>query len=193
MTKFLRTQMMPWVLAAALGLLLAGRMATASDGDAFATLLAAAEKNNAEAQYQVGKCYALGDGVPQDDRQAIPWYQKAADQGNIGAQLSLGLMYAEGRGVPQDDTQAVTWYRKAAEQGHAKAQYNLAFMYHSGRGVSQDDINAYAWYALAANQGQANAADGRDLAASQLNAEQLREATALTAELRSKIQRQSPP
>jgi len=186
--KLLRATRMTWALAlAVMSLMLFSRMAFAGEKVDYTALMASAEKGDAEAQYKIGLGYALGDGVPQDDKKAIPWYQKAADQGNTGAQLSLGLMYAEGRGVPQDDTKAVVWYRKAAEHGQAKAQYNLAFMYSSGRGVPQDDVNAYAWYSLAAAQGQVNADEGRDLAASQLTPEQRTQAKTLAAELRSKI------
>lgn len=183
-----RAKVMPWAFAlAAIGLMLTSQMVVAAERVDSAALLAAAQEGNAEAQYKVGLRYALGDGVPQDDQQAIPWYQLAADQGNAGAQVSLGLMYAEGRGVAQDDTQAVTWYRKAAEQGNAKALYNLAFMYRSGRGVPQDNVKAYAWYSLAEDQGQVNAAAGKDLAASQLTPEQRAQAKAFAAELHSKI------
>ena len=66
--------------------------------------------------------YANGEGVPQDDAEAVRWYRLAAEQGNAGAQLNLGAMYSNGEGVPQDDAEAVRWYRLAAEQGNAGAQ-----------------------------------------------------------------------
>ena len=72
---------------------------------------------------------------PQDDKQAVSWFQKSAEQGDADAQYILGYMYAEGRGVPQDDKQAVSWFQKAAEQGDADAQNNLGVMYENGRGV----------------------------------------------------------
>ena len=79
--------------------------------------------------FNLGDMYALGEGVPEDDAQAVSWYRKAAEQGFAEAQYNLGVMYVNGTGVPEDDAQAVSWYRKAAEQGHAKAQYNLGAMY----------------------------------------------------------------
>lgn len=187
MTKNVGAKKIIWLLTLMMVLVLTARLAEAAESVDYKALMAAAEEGNAEAQYRVGLCYALGQGVPQNDREAIPWYQKAAGQGHAGAQSSLGLMYAEGRGVAQDDKQAVTWYRKAAEQGHAKAQYNLAFMYGSGRGVPQDDVNAYAWYSVAADQGQVNAAKGRDQTASQLTPVQRAQAKAVAAEFHTKI------
>jgi uncharacterized protein len=38
-----------------------------------------------------------GQGVPQDDAQAVAWYRKAAEQGYAAAQVNLGVMYANGK------------------------------------------------------------------------------------------------
>ena len=65
-----------------------------------------AEQGNAEAQNTLGFRYLDGDGVPQDDAEAVRWWRLAADQGQAEAQFNLGLMYANGRGVPQDDAEA---------------------------------------------------------------------------------------
>ena len=116
-----------------------------------------AEQGHAEAQYFVGAMYDLGQGVPEDDRQAVVWYRKAAEQGHASAQVSLGVMYDFGRGVPEDDRQAVVWYLKAAEQGHSGAQFNLGVMYDFGEGVPEDDRQAVVWYRKAAEQGDAGA------------------------------------
>lgn len=37
----------------------------------------------------IGVCYKLGHGVPQDDAQAIAWYQRAAAAGNPTARQWL--------------------------------------------------------------------------------------------------------
>ena len=77
----------------------------------------AAERGDVDAQYNLGVMYAAGEGVPQDDVEAVRWYRLAAEQGDVDAHLALGLVYAAGEGVPQDDVEAVRWYRLAAEQG----------------------------------------------------------------------------
>jgi len=118
----------------------------------------------ADAQYYLGVMYAKGDGVAEDDAEAVKWYRKAAEQGHDGAQYNLGLMYANGEGVPENAAEAMKWYRKAAEQGNARAQNNLGVMYKRGVGVPEDDFwgwendtEAVKWYRKAAEQGNATA------------------------------------
>ncbi len=114
-------------------------------------------QDSPEAQYNLGVMYASGEGVPQDDAEAVRWYRMAAEQGHAEAQNNLGVMYDNGRGVTQDDAEAVRWYRIAAEQGEPRAQFNLAGMYDNGRGVTQDDAEAVRWYRIAAEQGEPRA------------------------------------
>ena len=73
-----------------------------------------AEQGNAKAQYNLGLMYDKGQGLPQDDREALKWYRKAAEQGHARAQGNLGLIYAKGRGVPQDFTRAYMWLNVAS-------------------------------------------------------------------------------
>ena len=122
-----------------------------------ADLRVRAEAGEADAQVTLGRRYATGEGVPQDDAEAIAWFRKAAEQGHAEAQAVLGAMYEIGRDVPQNDAEAVSWYRNAAEQGHAWAQGKLGSMYKQGRGVPQDDGEAVTWYRKAAEQGNAEA------------------------------------
>ena len=79
-----------------------------------------AEQGDSYAQYKLGLMYDYGEGVIEDDTQAVYWFRKAAEQGHTKGQYSIGYMYASGRGIAKDDTQAVYWFRKAAEQGEAK-------------------------------------------------------------------------
>jgi len=97
----------------------------AGESDDIKRLLKAAGQGDAEAQYDLGRRYAKGDGVPNDDTKAAVWYRKAAVQGHTNAQFYLGLRYVGGHGVTKDVTKAVEWYRKAAAQGHAKAREAL--------------------------------------------------------------------
>lgn len=43
---------------------------------------------------------SIGQGVPQDDMEAVKWYRMAAVQGNALSQSNLGMMYWNGMGVP---------------------------------------------------------------------------------------------
>ncbi len=112
-----------------------------------------AEQGNAEAQYKLGVAYDNGEGVRQNDKEAVLWYRRAADQGFAKAQNSLGLAYFKGRGVPQNYAEAVKWYRKAVEQGNALAQNSLGVAYYYGRGVPQNYEEAVKWVRKAVEQG----------------------------------------
>ena len=68
-----------------------------------ASLIRCAETGYAPDQYTLGVIYAEGDGVAEDDAEAVRWYRLAAEQGHASAQYNLGLMYAEGNGVPEDN------------------------------------------------------------------------------------------
>jgi hypothetical protein len=114
-----------------------------------------AEQGDAIAQVNLGFMYANGEGVPEDDVEAVRWYRLATEQGLAEAQFYLGLMYDNGRGVPEDDVEAVRWYRLAAEQGVVEGQTALGLMYASGEGVPHDNAEAERWWRLAAEQGEA--------------------------------------
>ncbi len=75
----------------------------------------------AEAQYEFGRMYANGHGVPQDYFAAAKWFRKAARQGHAAAQFNLGLMHRYSQGVTKDFVQSAKWIEKAAAQGDAEA------------------------------------------------------------------------
>ena len=81
----------------------------------------AAERGDAEAQYYLGACYLLGDGIPEDKAEAVKWLHKSAEQGHVKAQYQLGMSYFFGDGVPEDQAEGVKWFHKAADQGYDKA------------------------------------------------------------------------
>ena len=70
----------------------------------------AAEQGITDAQCKLGVMYDTGQGVPEDDVEAVKWYRKAAEQGLADAQYNLGLMYAKGEGVIEDDAEAVNGF-----------------------------------------------------------------------------------
>lgn len=89
------------------------------------SLLRAAEQGDVKAQCNLGLRYAIGKGIPEDDREAVRWFRAAAEQGNPLAQTLLGFMYARGEGVPKDNRAALKWVRAAAEQGDVLVQFLL--------------------------------------------------------------------
>ena len=81
-----------------------------------ADLRALAEAGDTEAQYNLGVMYDNGEGIPQDDAEAVRWYRLAAEQGSATAQYNLGVMYGTGEGVPQDNVEAHMWLNLAASR-----------------------------------------------------------------------------
>ena len=73
---------------------------------AFPKLKAAAEKGHKKAQYRLGRCYAKGHGVAENDAVAVQWYTKAAAQNYAKAQYRLGKCYLKGNGVAADEKKA---------------------------------------------------------------------------------------
>jgi len=124
---------------------------------ALAEFLPLAEQGDAASQFYLGRMYANGEGVLENDKTALLWYLLAADQGDSYSQYNLGTMYESGNGVLKNYYTAVKWYTLAAEQGFAHAQYNLGTMYSNGSGVPENDKTAVKWYTLAAEQGFAYA------------------------------------
>ena len=140
------------------------------------------------AQYDLGEMYRIGQGVPQDYKEAVKWYTKAAEQGIAFAQYILGVSYSEGIGVPKDDKEAVKWYTKAAEQGHASALLNLGIMYDFGRGVLKDYVTAYGLYNLSAYFGAEEGSKNRNSIAKEMTPEQIAKAQELSKQMLKEIE-----
>jgi TPR repeat protein len=118
-----------------------------------------AETGDAQAQFELGRAYEDGKGVPQDDDRAVEWFRKSAEQENAQAQNSLGVMYAQGRGVRGDREEAIRWYRKAAKQGLPEAIYNIAICYYNGEGVEANLNDAATWMMVASRKGDTQATE----------------------------------
>jgi len=159
----------------------------------FKSLKVLAEKGNARAQYNLGAMYARGEGIPEDNKEAVHWWRKAAKQGDARAQFNLGVRYTYGKGVERDAKEALRWYRKAAMQGHADAQNNLGLMYDNGEGVLEDDVTAYAWYNIAAANEGALAKKNKGIIANEMTPEQIAEAQKLSRELLEHIAKKKAP
>ena len=65
----------------------------------FAEIKIKAQQGDAKAQFKLGNCYRMGEGVNKDVTEAVKWYRKAAEQDNAEAQLGLGGLYFKGEGV----------------------------------------------------------------------------------------------
>src|SRR5215212_2045466 len=143
-----------------------------------------AEQGLAIAQFNVGLMHDVGQGVPQNSREASKWYRLAADQGRPDAQYQLGHLHYK-----QDDyTEAAKWFRLAAEQGRADAQSSLGAMYAEGEAGPQDLVQALKWFILAAAQNHKEATENRDRAVQIMAAAQIAEARKLAGEWKLPVQ-----
>ena len=157
------TSLLVYPLAAAADPLAAGQQAYESGRYAQALQLLAplANQSNSQAQFRLGMMHYHGQGVPEDEKQAIFWLRKAAAQGNVEAMFELGNAYLLGNQtaklVPDPDREAALWYFQAASAGHAESQYHLGLLFLAGKGVIDSRKEAMAWFKKAAAQGHAEA------------------------------------
>lgn len=84
----------------------------------------AALLDNADAQYQLGRLFQNGDGVPKNLRESYKWFLEAAGRGHCDAMYQLGLCYQFGHGITKDIEKAASLYAKA-ECGSMKARHAL--------------------------------------------------------------------
>src|SRR3981189_3611439 len=131
----------------------------------------AAEGGHPVAQWKLGRMYADGDGVAQDDVRAFEYFSRIANahaedspsapQATIVANafVALGRYYLNGipnSKIKSDPERAREMFSYAASYfGNADAQYDLARLYLKGVGSSRDDFRYGArWLGLAAQKGQ---------------------------------------
>jgi len=127
-----------------------------SDDAELVDLRKRAEAGEAEAAYELGFAYDIGDGVARDSQAALRWYRSAAEKGHALGALNAGVLYDSGTGVERDAATAAVWYRRAADEGNGRAAYNLAQLYETGEGVPRDAKQAAEWYDKARRTGIAN-------------------------------------
>lgn len=129
----------------------------------------AAANGNPLARWKLGKMYAAGDGVPQDDVKAFKYFSQIVqnydeDDGDrrdlsvvSNAFVAVGVYSLNGisnSDVKPDPERAFVMFQYAAMNfGNADAQYNLARIYLDGSdGIAKDALQAARWLALAADK-----------------------------------------
>jgi TPR repeat protein len=137
----------------------------------FIALQYAADQGRASAQWQLGRMYADGHGVTQDDLRAFEYFSQIADShaeeppGSPQAHIVASAFVALGRyyltGIPNsaikpDSVRAHQMFAYAASYfGDADAQYELGRLYLDGN--PSDVHEAARWFLLAATKGQCHA------------------------------------
>ena len=141
-----------------------------------------ANQGNAVAQVELGGMYRRGEGVPQNNAEAMRWFRLAAQQGDPLHQLILGITFLQGDVTPNDYVEAVMWFRLGACQGHAQSQRFLAFAYQKGQGVPQNNVMAYMWFNIAAANGNEVIVKNRDNLAQEMTQQAIEQAQAMSLE-----------
>jgi len=131
----------------------------------------AAEGGHPIAQWKLGRMYANGDGVAQDDVRAFDYFTRIANahaedspsapqaQVVANAFVALGRYYLSGipnSKIKPDQDRAREMFSYAASYfGNADAQYDLARLYLKTPDASREDFRYGArWLGLAAQKGQ---------------------------------------
>jgi uncharacterized protein len=152
----------------------AGTTTATDEGDKakeFTALQYAAEQGQAVAQWKLGRMYADGTGVTQDDMRAFEYFSQIANAhadeppGTPEAHIVASAFVALGRyyltGIPNSDirpdsARAHQMFAYAASYfGDADAQYELGRLYLDGNPA--DVHEAARWFLLAATKGQCRA------------------------------------
>ena len=143
-------------------------------GDKAKTLSAlqdAADRGHLAAQWKIGRMYASGDGVPQDDERAFVYFSQIANthpneppgtaQARIVANAYVALGHYYLAGIPNstiaaDASRAREMFAYAASYfGDVDAQYQLGRLYLDGS--PSDPHQAARWFQLAATKGDCRA------------------------------------
>ncbi len=133
----------------------------------------AADQGHTAAQWKLGRMYAEGEGVKQDELRAFQYFSRIANghaddspeapqsRYVANAFVALGHYYLSGipnSPVKADAARAREMYSYAASYfGDPDAQYSLARLYLDGTGAQRDPRQAARWLGLAANKGQCQA------------------------------------
>jgi TPR repeat protein len=96
-----------------------------------------AEEGDAEAQFNLGILYDLGQGVAQSMVKAASWYRKSAEQGFTAAQYNLAVSFANGEGVPQNNVLAYALFDLAAADNPEAAEQRDSM----ARGITAEEID----------------------------------------------------
>src|SRR3954465_3761182 len=152
------------------GLALKNAVPPAATTSSLTSLRYAAEGGHPVAQWKLGRMYADGDGVAQDDLRAFEYFSRiahahaedspTAPQAAIVANafVSLGRYYLSGipnTKIKADADRAREMFSYAASYfGNADAQYDRARLYLNGVGTPKDSRYGARWLGLAAQKGQ---------------------------------------
>ena len=96
-----------------------------------------------EVNFDLGRKYRHGAGVPQDSARAFALIDSAARDGHPAAMFIVASMLAAGEGAPTDAARARHWLEAAAEREYPEALQQLAMNLRDGaHGYERDEARA---------------------------------------------------
>ena len=105
-----------------------------TDKNSLKTLQQRIEQGDAEAMYQLGRFYHIGEVVEADYDKAMTLYHRANALGYPLAANNIGALYDD-MGEPE---KSVEWFEQGIRQGDKRATISLGRFYLLGIGVEQD-------------------------------------------------------
>ena len=151
-----------------------------------------AEAGDADALFNLGQMYHLGDGAAFDDKKAVDYFLAAASMGHTAAARELGNLYFFSPRVNGGKQAAVNWWLKAAQAGDGQAQYLLGILYFNGDGVEQSRPHGFAWTLLAVDAGVNEAIQSQTAMRGQLSETEFTTGNALAQTLMTASPSQGP-
>lgn len=129
---------------------------------AFEYYAAAAQGNDAFAQFRLGSYYDTGVKLDEKSEKAdvepnpaaaLNLYRLAAQNNFPLASYNVGVFYEQGRTVDKDLQKAFAYYSQAAQAGVAIAMQKIGEFYLNGIGTIKDPVAATGWFSRSAAAG----------------------------------------
>lgn len=88
-----------------------------------------AQQGVPDAQLKLAEYYLLGEGVEENETEAVRWYCEATKLGVAEVEFMIGLFFEDGHYSRKDVQKGMCWIRRAAEHGLDKAQHVMGLRY----------------------------------------------------------------
>ena len=110
------------------------------------TILEEARQGVMEAEHELARRYAYGEGIEENKEKSFEWYARAASHGDLKAS-TFAFLYIDFA------KQSFSKLNEEANNGNKVSQRELAFRYYVGLGVKQNTQKAVEFYVKAAELG----------------------------------------
>ena len=110
----------------------------------------AAEKNHAEAMYEIGTIYYFGgNGVEKNRQEAFKWFEMSANHNYYFGFMKMGDFYKSGEVVEKNYIKAIEWFEKAAKDAVLSSnpyQYIADLYRKGGYGIEKNYRKSIEYY-----------------------------------------------